>query len=87
MRQADVFFSIDNTGSMEGETANIQFIVDANRGEIVQAVPFMKSADWGWGTDPRLIRYDARRLAGIDREGKIVWWDPRTGRVEHPPRR
>ncbi len=63
----------------------IQFIVDADRGEIVQTVPFVKSADWGWGTDPRLIRYDAPRLAGIDREGKIVWWDPRTGRVERPP--
>ena len=61
-----------------------QFIVDIDRGVIEQTIPNVKSPDWGWGTDPRMIRYEARRLAGVDREGKIVWWDPRTGRTERP---
>jgi len=60
-----------------------QFIVDPGQGKILQTVPDVKTADWGWG-DPRMIRYHTRRLAGVDREGKIVWWDPRTGRTERP---
>ena len=60
----------------------VQYIVDVDRGAVVQTIPGVRSPDWGWGTDPRMIRYDTPRLAGVDREGKIVWWDPRTGRTE-----
>jgi hypothetical protein len=58
-----------------------QFIVDVDRGVIDATVPNVKSPDWGWGTDPRMVRYGAARIAGVDGEGKIVWWDPRTGRT------
>ena len=61
-----------------------QFIVDIDRGVIVRTVPGIKSADGGWGTDPRMVRYHTPRLAGVDGEGKLVWWNPRTGRIERP---
>jgi hypothetical protein len=60
----------------------VQYVVDVDRGVIDRAIPNVKSPDWGWGTDLRMIRYDALRLVGVDREGKLVWWDPRTGVVE-----
>lgn len=54
-------------------------------GRIVQSVPQFKGPGGGW-TDPRLPRYDVERIAGVDAEGKIVWWDLKTGRTERAPR-
>lgn len=54
-------------------------------GRIVQTVAGIKGPDLDWN-DPRLTRYDVARLAAIDREGKLVWWDLKTGRTERAPR-
>lgn len=65
-------------------TDRTMFVIDPDRGTIVNTTPHIRSVGPDWD-DPRLKRYEAARLAAIDREGKIVWWDPRTGRVEPAP--
>lgn len=80
-----IFRGTKRMGWSHDGSERTQFVVDLQRGVVTQTVPNVKTADWGWGTDPRMIRYDTARLAGIDREGRIIWWDPRTGRTERPP--
>lgn len=60
------------------------FIVDPVRGAIVQTVEQVKGPEPNW-SDPRLARYETGRLAGVDKEGTLVWWDAKTGRVEPAP--
>lgn len=61
------------------------FLVDPASGAIKLTVPQVKGPELVWA-DPRLVRYDTTRLAGVDREGKIVWWDVKTGRTQRTPR-
>lgn len=60
------------------------FVVDPVQGAIVRTVPQVRGPELKW-EDPRLPRYDTQRLAGVDKEGKLVWWDVKTGRVEPAP--
>lgn len=63
------------------------FLVDVNRGAVVRTIPNVKAAQshW-WAADPRLVRFEGPRMAGVDAAGKLVWWDAKTGRTERPPR-
>ena len=66
--------------------ARTMFIVDPRSGQIVTKVDEVKGPELDW-SDPRLPRYDVGRFAAVDKVGKVIWWDPRTGRAEHPPRK
>jgi len=61
----------------------MMFVVDPKTGTIVRSIADVKGPDADW-EDPRLRRFEAVRLAGVDAEGKLVWWDPRTGQVTKP---
>lgn len=61
----------------------VMFVVDPATGAIVQTSDGIRSVGPTWN-DPRLTRYDAGRMAAIDAKGKLVWWEPRTGRTERP---
>jgi hypothetical protein len=66
-------------GASVNGSERMAYVVDLDRGAIVQTHHDVKGPQtrW-WDTDPRLVRYEGR-LSGVNREGEIVWWDPRVG--------
>ena len=65
--------SRDWSSTGEGRT---MFVVDVDRGAILRTIRDVKGPQphW-WLADPRMVRFDARRLPGVDRAGKVTWFE------------
>lgn len=75
-----------HTGWSSAGKDRMLFVVDPNRGAILRTVHDVKGPQsrW-WAADPRLVRFDAALLAGVDVDGKPVWLEPKSGRTVRPP--
>ncbi len=78
-----VLLGNDNVmGSPDGR-GRTMFVVDGK--SIVTTVKNVRGPAATWSFDPRIRRFDAsHNLAGVDAEGRLVTWNPKTGETKKP---